>query len=262
MSKNLLAESDNLSFMQYLLENGFGGGIDFVYIDPPFFTGRNFENYDDTWSGIQSFVSMLRPRIELIKALLKDTGLLAVHLDYHAVHYVKVMADEIFGMNNFVNEVIWAYKSGGAGTRSFARKHDNILIYSKTKKYFFAPQKEVSYNREYRPYGFKGVEEYRDENGRWYTLVNRKDVLNIDMLGRTSKERTGYSTQKPVELLKVLIASCCPEGGTVADFFAGSGTTGAAAQELGLNYILCDENPDAIRACKGRLKDYELLPQK
>jgi len=246
---------DNLEFMKALLDEGMEEKIDFIYIDPPFFTGRNFSDYKDTWkTGMTGFTDMLRPRFELMQRLLSETGLIAVHLDYHAVHYVKVLMDEIFGMDNFINEIIWAYKSGGASPRSFARKHDNILLYSKTGKYFFSPQKEISYNRGGKPYHFKGVDEFCDENGRWYTLVNQKDVVNIDMVGRTSSERTGYSTQKPEALLKLLISSCCREGGICADFFAGSGTTGAAAKALGRQYILCDLNPDAYRICASRLK--------
>lgn len=102
--------------------------------------------------------------------------------------------DEIFGEDNFVNEIIWHYKSGGSGKRHFSRKHDTILVYSKTKKYYFLPDKEKSYNRGFKPYRFKGVKEYKDDMG-WYTMVTMKDVWNVDMVGRTSSERTGYATQ-------------------------------------------------------------------
>ena len=126
----------------------------------------------------------------MMRDLLSDTGCLWVHLDWHAVHYVKVILDQIFGEKNFINEIIWTYKSGGANKRNFARKHDTLLFYSKTDNYIFNPQTEKSYNRGLRPYRFKGVEEYEDETG-WYTIVNMKDVWSIDMVGRTSSERTG-----------------------------------------------------------------------
>lgn len=246
--------ADNMGLLEALKDSEPSGLFDFIYIDPPFFTNRQYRDYGDCWpGGIDAFLDMMRPRLAAMRELLSDTGLIAVHLDHHAVHYVKVMMDGIFGMDRFVNELIWAYRSGGSGRRSFARKHDNILLYSKTKNYFFEPQRERSYNRGNRPYRFKGVEEYPDESGNWYTLVNCKDVLNIDMVGRTSGERTGYSTQKPEALLKLLIKSCCPEGGLCADFFAGSGTLGAAAAACGRRFLLCDVNPEAVKVCKRRL---------
>lgn len=252
--EGMIILSENERLMDVMIEAELSGSLDFIYIDPPFFTGRCFTDYDDHWpDGISGFLAMLGPRLSKMRTLLSDTGLIAVHLDYHAMHYVKVMMDEIFGMENFVNEIVWAYKSGGAGSRSFARKHDTILLYSKTCEYFFSVQKERSYNRGDKPYNFKGVEEYEDEDGKWYTLVNRKDVLFVDMVGRSSKERTGYSTQKPEALLRILLESCCPPGGICADFFAGSGSLGAAARCLGMRYLLCDSNPDAVRICLRRL---------
>ncbi len=101
----------------------------------------------------------------------------------------------------FLNEVIWAYKSGGTSNKYYSRKHDNILVYTKTQDYIFNPQKEKSYNRDFKPYRFKNVKEYEDEIG-WYTLVNLKDVWNINMLGRTSKERVGYGTAKTRKFIR------------------------------------------------------------
>ena len=118
---------------------------------------------------------MLTIRLLMMKDLLAEKGSIWLHLDWHAVHYVKIIMDEIFGEENFINEIIWHYKSGGASKRRFARKHDTLLFYSKSKDYYFLAQKEKSYNRDYKPYRFKGVKEYRDEFG-WYTMVNRKDV--------------------------------------------------------------------------------------
>ena len=246
--------------------------VDLIYIDPPFFSGANYkariqtedgiENplaYTDKWSSLSEFLQGMALRLMLMKDVLADTGLIAVHLDPRASHYIKVLMDEIFGPARFVNELIWSYKSGGASIKSFARKHDTILLYSKTGKYYFKPQKERSYNRGGKPYRFKGVEEYKDEDGRWYTLVNRKDVLSIDMVGRTSSERTGYATQKPVKLLEILIESCCPEGGLCADFFCGSGSLGDAARRLGRDFVLCDKSPLAIEISKRRLYAEEQL---
>ena len=185
---------------------------------------------------------MLTVRFFMMKELLSDTGVLWVHLDWHASHYVKVILDQVFGENNFVNEVVWTYKSGGANKRSFAKKHDTLLFYSKTGKYKFTPQPEKSYNRGLKPYRFKGVEEFQDEIG-WYTIVNMKDVWSIDMVGRTSSERTGYATQKPEKLLERIINACTDEGDICADFFSGSGTLGAVCGRMGRQWILCDNGP-------------------
>ena len=256
---------DNLDF----LSSHFGSGqkIDFIYIDPPFFTGADYKAriveddgvstplaYSDRWESLSDFLKNMSLRLLFMKELLADSGLIAVHLDNHSAHYIKVIMDEIFGQKRFVNEIIWSYKSGGSSKKSFAKKHDTILLYSKTRNYYFSAQKEISYNRKGRPYHFKGVEEFQDENGRWYTLVNRRDVLSVDMVGRTSSERTGYATQKPEKLLEILIESCCPEDGLCADFFCGSGSLGAAAARLGRRYILCDRSPLAVSISRDRLE--------
>ncbi len=266
---DLLALGDNEALMKRLLAQGREGSFDFIYIDPPFCSDSNYKAripvsgkivkmtvYEDKWDGgLAPFLSMLAERLMLMRDLLKSTGLIAVHLDGRAVHYVKILMDEIFGPSAFVNELVWSYKSGGASSRSFARKHDTILLYSRSSKYYFKPGKERSYNRGYKPYRFEGVEEFEDEDGRWYTMVNRKDVLNVDMVGRTSSERTGYATQKPVRLLEILLDSCCPEGGLCADFFCGSGSLGAAALAGGRRFVLCDRSPIAFNMAKKRLED-------
>lgn len=265
--KNMIACADNGPFMKHLLEEGdLAGKVQMVYIDPPFFTKSNHEAsvhvnrpdgekgtlsakhlaYDDHWSmGIGQYLSMLASRLYLIRDLLADEGTVWVHLDWHAVHYVRLLMDEIFGQDRFVNEIVWTYKSGGASKKHFARKHDTILVYSKTKKYYFQPLKEKSYNRGYKPYHFKGVEEFQDELG-WYTMVNMKDVWHIDMVGRTSHERTGYATQKPEAVLERILESCTREGDICADFFCGSGTLAAAAQRMNRRWICCDQGKLAV----------------
>jgi hypothetical protein len=187
-----------------------------------------------------------------MRELLADTGTFWIHLDWHVVHYVKVLLDEIFGKDNFVNEIIWQYKSGGSGRRRFSRKHDTLLFYSKSPKYYFKPQKEKSYNRNYKPYRFKGVAEYRDEKG-WYTLVNQKDVWPIDMVGRTSKERTGYATQKPEALISLIIESCTKPGDLCVDFFGGSGTLANVAHKTDRRFYSCDMGKVAMAHSVSRL---------
>ncbi len=258
--ENILLQGDNLAFMKYLLDQReLSGKINLIYIDPPFFSKTSYGSeiklqsdkikkipvikqkaYLDKWEdGMEEYLRMLAIRLIMIKELLADDGCLWVHLDWHSVHYVKVILDEIFGEKNFINEIIWNYKSGGVSKKHFARKHDTLLFYAKSLKYYFNPQKEKSYNREYKPYRFKGVSEYKDGLG-WYTMVNMKDVWQINMVGRTSAERTGYATQKPEQLIDRILESCTKEGDLCADFFGGSGTLAAAADRLGRRWISCD----------------------
>lgn len=257
---NILAKGDNLPFMKYLLDQkDMNGKINLIYIDPPFFSKSNYgtelklhsdkiskipvikqKAYHDVWEdGMDEYLQMLTTRFLLMKELLAEDGCLWVHLDWHSVHYVKVILDEIFGEKNFVNEVIWNYKSGGVSKNYFARKHDTLLFYAKSPKYYFKAQQEKSYNRDFKPYRFKGVAEYRDELG-WYTMVNMKDVWQINMVGRTSAERTGYATQKPEQLIERILESCTREGDLCADFFGGSGTLAAAADRMDRKWISCD----------------------
>ncbi len=265
--ENGLYLGDNLSVMQSLLtDGGLSGQVQMIYIDPPFYSKANYDAavkvgdqtlkyraYNDKWEqGLSSYLKMLTARLYLMKELLSDTGLIWLHLDWHVVHYAKVIMDEIFGEKNFVNEIIWNYKSGGTSKKHFARKHDTILVYAKGPNYRFYPLQEKSYNRGYKPYHFKGVQEYEDDIG-WYTMVNMKDVWNIDMVGRTSRERTGYATQKPEQLLFRMIESCTREGDLCADFFCGSGTLAAAAAKLGRRFITCDMGKLAYESTIRRL---------
>lgn len=250
---DVVSKGDNLKFMLFLLaKKEMAGKVRLIYIDPPFFSSSKYESvfnvggrklhvrtYSDVWKGMDEYLKMLCTRLIIAKELLSDDGSLWLHMDWHAVHYVKVLMDEIFGAKNFINEVIWTYKSGGSTNRRFARKHDTLLFYGKTKDYYFNPVKEKSYNRGFKPYRFKGVEEFEDENG-WYTLVNRKDVWFLDMVGRTSKERTGYATQKPSALIKQIIESCTEPGDICADFFSGSGVLAKAAKSMDRRFISCD----------------------
>lgn len=275
---NRFIYGDNLYTMKSVLKgegcSSMKGKIDLIYIDPPFLSKANYNSkirlplngktvtvekfaYSDFWEeGVVSYLKMLYPRLLLMKDLLSDKGSIYVHLDWHIVHYVKIIMDEVFGKDMFLNEIIWNYKSGGVSKKYFARKHDTILLYSKTKNYIFNSQKEKSYNRGLKPYRFKGVEEFVDDIG-WYTLVNMKDVWNIDMVGRTSKERVGYATQKPEKLLERIILSSTDENSIVADFFAGSGTTGVVAERLNRRWILSDIGTNSALTVEKRLIDME-----
>ena len=267
---NRLYLGDNLHAMIHLIKDGMKGKIDLVYIDPPFFSGSDYKRritvgkgeeklvfynhaYGDIWEdGILDYLMMISTRIFLIRELLSDKGTIYVHVDGRTSHYLRLILDQVFGEERFLNEIIWSYKSGGAGRRSFSKKHDNILVYTKTKDYIFNPQREKSYNRGMKPYRFKNVTEYQDDLG-WYTLVNMKDVWSVDMVGRTSSERVGYETQKPEALLRRIIMASSNEDSIVADFFMGSGTTIKAAQDLGRGWIGGDTSVHSVVTCKGRL---------
>lgn len=245
-----------------------------IYMDPPFFSQADYylsknikssakkgekseKAYGDKWpKGRYEYLEMMTLRLIAAKELLSEEGLIWIHLDWHVVHYVKILMDEIFGEKNFVNEIIWQYKSGGSSKKRFSRKHDNILVYSKTANYKFFPQKEKSYNRNLKPYAFKNVEEFQDEKG-WYTMVNMKDVWFMDMVGRTSGERTGYATQKPEALLERIIKASTEEGNLCGDFFSGSGTLASTALKLNRRFLVCDKGDEAVRVTVDRLKGIE-----
>ncbi len=287
---NRLCYGDNLLVMQALLNGdpstrlpSMRGMIDLIYIDPPFDSKADYRTkislpgtavdlkptvleqfaYSDMWKdGTVSYLRNLYPRLCLMKELLSERGSIYVHLDWHVCHYVKILMDEIFGKENFINEIIWCYKSGGVGNSAFAKKHDNILFYRKNATdYIFHILKEKSYNSDLKKYGFKSAKElqFQDDIG-WYTLVNCKDYWNIDMVGRSSEERINYATQKPEALLERIIKASSNEDSIVADFFAGSGTTGAVAEKLGRRWVMSDLGKPANMIMRKRLIDQEAKP--
>ena len=168
------------------------------------------------------YLAYMAIRLMECQRILKSTGSLYLHCDPTMSHHLKLLLDCIFGEKNFLNEVIWAYRSGGVSKKWFGRKHDILLFYAKKiGKHYFNVSKERSYNRDNKPYRFKGVTEYEDDEGKWYTLASLRDIWDISMLGRTKKERVGYPTQKPLELLERVITASCPEDGIVLDAFCG-----------------------------------------
>ena len=190
--------------------------------------------------GMGAYMCFMAVRLLAMRRVLKPTGSIYLHCDPTASHYLKAVMDAIFGWKNFRNEIIWCYKSGGASPKKyFSKKHDLILWFSKSKDYVFNAQKEKSYNRGLKPYRFKGVEEYQDEIG-WHTLVGMKDYWQIDMVGRTSKERSGFPTQKPLALYERIIKASSKEGDMVLDPFAGCATTCVAAQILRRQWVGID----------------------
>ena len=264
----ILALEDNKSFLRRLPDDF----IDLIYIDPPFFTQATHRgksgSFEDRWECIDDYTAYLDFRLREMKRVLKPTGSIYVHADYHAIHYIKVRMDAIFGISNFKNELVWCYGGRGMATTRFNRKHDTILFYTKTGDYTF------NLDGATRPIDPKYAPRYNkvDESGRRYGLFKGKNgVYSKIYLNRLGKgvvfddwwhipsvrklEYVSYPTQKPKALLVRIIESSSNEGDIVADFFCGSGTTIVVAEKLKRRWIGCDSNPDAIRTTLKRLRD-------
>jgi DNA modification methylase len=230
--------------------------IDLIYMDPPFFTGRNHSSgenrFRDNWHGdLNSYIGWILPRLRAMRRLLKPTGTLFLHLDWHAVHYAKVELDRIFGRDQFINEIIWSYRTGGASGRWLARKHDSILFYAKSQDYKFNKLKERS-NLSHK-YGFSNAGVMTDEQGP-YRLAIMRDVWEIPALRGNSAERVQFPTQKPLPLLKRIIELASEPGDLVADFLCGSGTTPVAALSMGRRFIAGDQSEMALNLTQQRIE--------
>jgi site-specific DNA-methyltransferase (adenine-specific) len=289
VQSNTLYCGDNLDILRREIADE---SVDLVYLDPPFNSQRDYRTpageraFGDAWAwddtaasafavargdgrlaglldGLRGFLgegdllaylAMMAVRLVELHRVLAPTGSLYLHCDPTASHYLKLLLDGVFGRAQFRNEIVWAYKSGGASRRRFSRKHDILLYYARdAARCRFTPLKEKSYNRGLKPYRFHGVDEYEDETG-WHTLVNMKDVWQIDMVGRTSRERMGYPTQKPLALLTRIVEASSLPGDVVLDPCCGCGTTLHAAQALGRRWIGIDANPQAIALTEARLR--------
>lgn len=242
-ANQMLHHGDCLPFLQHLLESAtLRAGIDLIYIDPPFNTGTaksgDAGKYYDSWPDINQYIQFLRERVCLMHKLLNVTGSLLVHCDWRTAHHIRFLLDEIFGHEMFVNHLIWQYGLGGSSPRRFARKHDDIFLYSKTAAYYFDPPMVPATSRRME--------------GQYKKAT---DILDIPALNNMAHERNGYPTQKPLALLKILIGACCPPGGIVADFFCGSGTTLVAAAQMDnkRKIIGSDINREAIDIVLQRL---------
>lgn len=314
---NKLIYGDNLLAMQALLAgdpaNGvesMRGKIDLIYIDPPYdskadyrtkvvLPGADVESrptvmeqfaYADTWSGelhiggqrepIKGTLAYLRymyPRLVLMRELLSEQGSFYFHIDWHMNSYARVILDDIFGKDNFLNDIVWSYGAGGNPRGFYPRKHDSILFYKKSSNIFstdgqimHVPYDEGTINMHY-----KNV----DRNGRRYRkqVVNGKEYITYADVGKLvtdvwtdigaqsasspiSPERTGYATQKPEKLLERIIKASSNEGSIVADFFGGSGTTAAVAEKLGRRWITSDIGKPATMIMRKRLIDNDAKP--
>lgn len=242
-------------------------GIRLIYIDPPFATKQEFKisgsdqvAYADKLSSAE-FIEFIRKRLILANELLCEDGSIFVHLDSKMVHYIKIIMDEVFGKNNFVNEIIWQYFMGGKGKQEFAKKHDTILYYAKNKGEHLFNQLTIK-----RYYDFKPTLKDESINGKtghddigYWGMVKCPDVWQIKGVFNMGNEYTDYPTQKPLELIERIINTATNEGDLVLDFFAGSGTTPVAAEKLKRKWIAIDIGKYSIYTIQKRLLSIKKL---
>ncbi len=262
--KNIIAFGDNLQFLKTIYENKdplikdkVKGKVKLIYIDPPFATTDDFQNkegakaYTDKKNGAE-FVEFLRKRLILAKEILAPDGSIFVHLDQKMSHYIKILMDEIFGKNQFRNEIIWHYNSGGRAKKFFSKKHDSICWYTRSGDWTFnADEIGVERGTSKR----NNMKKHTDNDGRVYFSINSNgkeyryyeddlitpdDVWEISHLQQQDPERVSYPTQKPEALIERIIKASSNEGDIVLDFFGGSGVTMAVSEKLCRKWITCD----------------------
>ena len=268
MERNRILLGDNLDLMAGLA----AGSFQMVYADPPFNTGkqqsrqalrtvadtdgdrtgfggrryRTEKEGDASYSdAFDDFTAFLEPRLKQIHRLLNETGMLYLHIDYREAHYVKVMLDGIFGRESFLNEIIWAYDYGGKSKRRWPAKHDTILVYVKDPDRYYFDSGEV--DRE--PYMAPGlVTPEKVAKGKLPT-----DVWWHTIVPTNGAEKTGYPTQKPEGIVRRMVLASTRPGDLCLDPFCGSGTLGAVCRKLGRDYLLIDENPEAVEIAGKRI---------
>ena len=283
--QNLLIRGENGEVLDRLVDD-FENKITLIYIDPPFGTGGEFNlktqigvegeyisniAYTDKWKeGLDSYLTFLHKRLSKMKKLLTNEGSIYVHLDWHVSHYVKLIMDEIYGIENFRNEIIWAYPAASVKTRRFyIRSYDTILFYSNSNDYIFRDDPNIYQEYSSRVKNAlkkddKGIFYYRggSHDGRKLSRkvyidnegIFPRDVWSdIPYIRANTKEYQGFATQKPERLLKRIILASSREKDLIADFFCGSGTTLAVAEKLGRRWIGCDLNGNAIHITRKRI---------
>lgn len=241
---------DNLEMLKDVPDES----VDLIYIDPPFNSNRNYEvfwsdsqekrAFDDRFGDAEAYISYMRPRIAEMHRVLKVTGSFYYHCDWHASHYVKIMLDQVFGFNNFRNEIVWYYKRWTAASKTFQRMHDTIFFYSKTNEYTFNKLKQPFLEKTTVAKFKRKVEEGRIVQDKEHLMernpdegVAMHDVWEIPFIHPMAKERLGYPTQKPLALLERVIEASSNEGDVILDAFCGCGTALVAAQKLGRKEI-------------------------
>lgn len=291
---NRLVYGDNLLTMQALLAGdpqtglpSLRGKVDLIYIDPPFDSKADYRTkvklpgvdlqqkptvveqfaYADTWEeGTISYLKMIYKRLVLMKELLSSNGCIYVHIDWHVGPYVKTILDDIFGKENFVNEIVWSYSWGIRTDSRWNRKHDTIYMYSKSAENIKFNANEVLEERQVSEstanrLKYKGALIKDGNKGRGDSeLALPSDVWYIATINGMAKERLNYATQKPEALLERIIKASSNEGDLVCDFFGGSGTTAAVAEKLGRRWITCDIGKPASLVMRKRFIDQEVNP--
>ncbi|MFX0103913.1 MAG: site-specific DNA-methyltransferase [Candidatus Hodarchaeota archaeon] len=285
--ENILIWGENKTAMNLLLKK-YENKISLIYIDPPFATGGDFNlkiqigekgkfldrlAYKDKWrEGLDSYLQFLYERLVLMKKLLSGEGSIYVHLDWHISHYIKLIMDEIFGIENFRNEIIWSYPAASVKTRRFfIRSYDTILFYSKSDDYIFNDDSKIYMEYSNRVKNAlkkdeKGIFYYRggSHNGKKLSrkvYVEQEGIFprdvwhDIPYVRANTSEYQGFSTQKPERLLKRIIIASTNENDLIADFFCGSGTTLVVAEKLGRRWIGCDSNRFAVHIARKRILD-------
>lgn len=253
--------------------------VDLIYLDPPFFSNRQYEviwgdeaevrSFEDRWEGgVYHYVDWMRERVMEMWRVLKPTGSLYLHCDPHASHYLKVMMDDVLGAEHFQNEIIWHYRGGGVSPRRFGRRHDTIFLYTKGDTWTFnVDDVRTEYSAEslerlkYQARAFRGKKVYEGyephPKGK-----HPDDVLDIQPTMPSSKERLGYPTQKPERLLEVIIRASSNPSDVVLDPFAGCGTALVVAHRLKRRWVGIDISPTACNLMKRRLSKVGALEVK
>lgn len=289
---NRLIYGDNMFAMQALLNGdektglpSMRGAIDLIYIDPPFDSKADYRTkitlpngdieakpavidqfaYSDTWkNGTVSYLEMLYPRLMLMRDLLSDQGSIYVHIDWHIGHYVKLLLDDIFGKNNFQNEIIWNYVKGASANTAFGRKHQSIYFYSKTDQNIFnLDDVRIEYNPETIARAKRGEARYQNVSAETLEQKGKNpgDVwTDIFPVQGNSVQNTNYATQKPEKLLERIIKASSNENSIVADFFGGSGTTASVAEKLGRRWITSDIGKPSTMIMRKRMIDNDAKP--
>ncbi len=270
--ENQLILGDNLAAMSALLPE-YEGRVQLIYADPPFFTNRRYparvgrgedsrrpqdwvlaEGYADHWSDIDAYLDMLYPRLYLMHRLLAPDGSLYLHLDWHANSYARLLLDEIFGVERLLNEIIWVYHGPSPIRSAFNRKHDTLLLYTKSDKYTFNVD---AVRTPYDPNTVKTFESSPKAGfGKVPDLERGKvpeDWWYYPVVARLHSERTGYPTQKPEALLERIILASSNPGDLVADFFGGSGTTGIVAIRHNRYILMADAAWRAVHTARARI---------
>ena len=263
---NLIIKGNNLLALSSLLEK-FEGKVQLIYIDPPFNTGGDSFNYNDKFNR-SAWLTFIKNRLLISKRLLSKSGSILVHIDWHEAHYLKIVLDEIFGENNFKNEIIWSYSSGGDYKNTFAKKHDTIFWYSNSYIYKFFPEDKMVCEK--RGANKKNnMKKNIDSDGRIYfsiksngkeyryyedDLITPDDVWDIPILQQKDPERIGFYSQKPEKLLARIVGAFSEEKDTVLDFFSGSGTTAVVAHKMKRKFIAVEQIDNQIDLSLERLK--------